>query len=118
VLVALDHLRVEAVLEQVADSLVQRIEPLRVDPVDPVKRPRDRLHLALHNHMRVVRHQAVRMGHQPSLLEEPPQQCHEEPVVVGGAEDQAAVDAANGDVEDPVCGEHPSGNARHFRRLS
>jgi hypothetical protein len=58
------------------------------------------------------------MPHEPFLLEKSPQKCHEEPVVVGVAEDQAAVDAADGDVEDPVGGERRSGNARHVRRLA
>jgi hypothetical protein len=67
VLVALDHLRVEAILKEVSDALVERVEPLRVDAVDPVKRARDCLHRAFHHHVRVVRHETVRMRREPSL---------------------------------------------------
>jgi len=112
-LVSLDHLCVKAVLEQVSDAVVERVEPLRVDAVDPVKRARDCLHRAFHHHVRVVRHETVRMRREPSLLEQPPQQRCEEPVVVCTAEDQAAVDAADGDMEDPVRRKHPSGDTGH-----
>jgi hypothetical protein len=118
VLVALDHLGVEAVLKEVPHALVELVEPLRVDAVDPMERTRDRLHRALYDRMHVVGHEAVGVNLKLVFLDHPAKEHEKKPVVLDVAEDQAPVNPADGDVEDPVCREHPSRNARHPCRLA
>jgi hypothetical protein len=117
VLVGLDHLRVEAVTEEVSDAAVQLVEPLRVDAVEPVVHARDRLNRAFDHSMRVVGHEAERMHLEPFCAHQAPEERQHEPVVLAADEDRAPVDAAHRDVEDPVCRKHPSRNPSHPRIL-
>jgi hypothetical protein len=114
VLVTLDHLRVKAVLEQVADALVELVEPLRMNAVDAVEGTRNRRHRALYDDVDVVRHQAVRGRDEAVFPQQAREQHQEESVVILVAEDRAPVDPAHGDVEDSERRQHPSWNTRHL----
>jgi hypothetical protein len=59
VFVVPDHLRVEALLEQVADAIVPFVEPLRVDAVEAVHATRDVLQRGFDDEVKVVVEQAV-----------------------------------------------------------
>ncbi len=117
-LVVLDDLRAEPILKQVPGAAVALVEPLGMDAVDPVEGPRDRLHRALYDRVNVVGHEAIRMRLQGMLRNQAPEEHEEKPVVVLVAEDQAPVDAADRDVEDPERREHPPGQTSHPRILS
>ncbi len=60
-LVVADHLRVEALLVQVADAVVPFVEPLRMDAVEAVHSQRDVFERRRDDEMKVVVHQAVRV---------------------------------------------------------
>jgi hypothetical protein len=117
VLVVLDDPGGEAVLEQVPDALVALVEPLGVDAVDPVERPGNCLHRALEDRVEVVRHEAVGMHLDLVLRHHAVEENEQEPVVLSVPKDQAPVDPAGRDVEDPVRGKHATRDTRHARRL-
>jgi hypothetical protein len=54
VLVVADHLRVEALLEEMTDALVPFIESLRVDAVEAVHTARDVFELGLDDQVEVI----------------------------------------------------------------
>src|SRR5204863_1687504 len=98
-LVAYD-LRVEAVLEEVADAAVPGVELLRVGSLEPLHPLRELLELTAHEQVIVRRHQTIGEARPPELSDDPPQALEEAVAVAVIVEDLAARDAARGDVVD------------------
>jgi hypothetical protein len=51
------NLGVESLLKEVADAPVASVELLRIDPVQPLHRPRKRIAIAFDDRVEVIRHE-------------------------------------------------------------
>jgi hypothetical protein len=116
VLVVADQLGVEPLLEEVADAAVAGVELLRVDPVQPLHRPRERVAVALDDRMEVVRHQAIGLDPERLARDDAAKQGGEEAVVLDVAVDAAPVHPAHRHVEHPVRGKHVPRQPGHGAR--
>ena len=113
VLVIPQHPRVEPALEQVPCAAVPPVEPLCMDPVDPVQRPREPGEPSFEDGVEVVVHHAVEVQHD-SLAPRRVAEERDEPGAVDVVpDDRAAVDPTRGDVEDPALGKRRSWHAGH-----
>jgi len=99
--VAADKPRVEALLEQVPDAAVPRVELLRVWRIQPLHAFRELLKVSTHEQVKVIRHQAVQEARPLELTGDAPQPEEEAATVAVVVEDLAARDTACGDVVDP-----------------
>ncbi len=114
VVVVNDAARAEPVAEEVSLSFVLAVELLGVDAVDAVEPARECRLCRLDHEVVVVAEQREGM-HLPSVcVDGVAQEPEEREPVAGVAEDRAAVDALDPDVEDPV-GEPASKRSRHGR---
>jgi hypothetical protein len=113
VLLVPDHLRVEALLVQVADPVVPLVEPLRIDPVEAVHPRGDVVESGLHDEVEVVVEQAVRMDAPAETACRAGEEV--EPAVSIGIveDDRHPRDAANGEVVDTLGRERGTRQARH-----
>jgi hypothetical protein len=102
VLLVSDHPGRETVLEQMALAVVTVVESLRVLEAEPVHAAGELLLRGLHDHVKVVRHQAPGLTLPPEVLLGSPAVGAERLAVVVVPDDRRTVDAADGDVEDPV----------------
>jgi hypothetical protein len=110
-----DHAaRSEAVAEEMPLPLVLAVERLRVDAVHPVKRRRQSGLRRLDHQVVVVSEQRQRVDAPAVIVDRVTQEREKREAVAAVAEDRAAVDAFDPDVEDAV-GEPSSERPCHGR---
>jgi hypothetical protein len=114
-LVVADHLCVEALLEEMADTLVSLVEPLRVDAVEAVHTGGDVVELGLDDQVEVIVEQAVGEDCPAEARGRVGEEAHPAPPIHVVDDDRHPRDAAHGEVEDAGGGKNATRQARHGR---
>jgi hypothetical protein len=117
VLVVADQLRVEALLEEVADADVTLVEPLRVHPVESVHPAGDILEEGADDEVEVVVEQAVDEDGPAEAHNAGPEQVQPARPVGVVDDDAHPRDAAGRDVVDADGRERAAGDPRHALRV-